>query len=121
MTYSLSKDTEVALRAQPVLITSNGLVTVEMTVRSDSPVTGLTPPASLTVNLTGGASAVQVGPPSPAGPLNLLANVEQTFTYTYDVSSSTTTGSVYFVGAPTALDNSFSSADIAFHLLFAMS
>jgi uncharacterized repeat protein (TIGR01451 family) len=90
----------------PLLVVGNNQpVTVTMTVSAEGSVSGLTPPASLSINADSGITAVLTNGPIPAGPVSLNGSVGSpdsiAFTYTYDVSAGTQPGDIAFSGKPT--------------------
>ncbi|MEY4941697.1 MAG: hypothetical protein RIQ93_3432, partial [Verrucomicrobiota bacterium] len=89
------------------LAKSGDVVTVTMVVANNtgSAVTGVAPPANLTVNnLEGfGATATRTTGPSPAGPVTIAANSSATFTYTYTIGGAITApDQLTFSGTPTS-------------------
>ncbi|MDD5705243.1 MAG: SdrD B-like domain-containing protein [Kiritimatiellae bacterium] len=90
--------TATRLSADTALLSGTRNVTITMTVLSDVSA-NVTPPTNLTVTTTGTASATKVSGPTPS--IGRADSVGYTFTYVYQVSSSTGIGSVRFSGAPT--------------------
>ena len=97
--------TTVTLSASPLLQAGSGPITVTMTVHADGNVTGVTPPADLSINVDSGITAVKSSGPAPAGPLNIPANGTVTFKYVYTATPGTLPGNISFAGKPpTATD-----------------
>ncbi|MFZ2521001.1 MAG: DNRLRE domain-containing protein, partial [Anaerolineae bacterium] len=63
--------TTLELHAEPLFLGGAGQIKVTMTASSAGTVSGVTPPASLTINATGGASAVLNSGPTPPGPVTI--------------------------------------------------
>ena len=91
--------TGTTLAADTALLTGTRNVTVTMMATSSVAAT-VTPPANLTLALTGGATATKVGGPTPATDIADAAGA--VFTWVYQVTAGTSPGSVRFSGAPSA-------------------
>ena len=104
-TVSTLPQTTLDLHAEPLFLGGSGQVKVTMTASSGGTVTGVTPPASLTINAIGGASAVLNSGPTPAGPVTISPGSPASFVYIYDVTPGSLPGTLSFTGRPAPTNN----------------
>ncbi|MGB4805832.1 MAG: SdrD B-like domain-containing protein, partial [Anaerolineae bacterium] len=97
--------TTLELHAEPLFLGGAGQIKVTMTASSAGTVSGVTPPASLTINATGGASAVLNSGPTPPGPVTISPGSPASFVYIYDVTPGSLPGSLSFTGKPAPAAN----------------
>jgi len=97
--------TTLALHAEPLFLGGVGQIKVTMTASTAGTVTGVTPPAGLTINATGGASAVLNSGPTPAGPVTISAGSPASFVYIYNITPGSLPGTISFTGKPVPANN----------------
>jgi uncharacterized repeat protein (TIGR01451 family) len=102
--------TTTTLTTNDRVISGTSQVTVTMTTVATGNVNAVSLPTNLGVNISGTATATKVSGPSPAGPVNLAANVPQTFTWVYSVAAGTEPSDVSFSGTPTSANAPFVNA-----------
>ena len=92
----------------PSMISGTSAVQVIMTLKSSTLLTNVTPHAALTSVVSGGVTATLLGGPTPAS--SPVHTNPVSFTYVYQVTAGSTTGSLAFIGGATASDGSFANA-----------
>jgi uncharacterized repeat protein (TIGR01451 family) len=108
MNYTLqSQRGTISLWAHPLLTCQSGQIKINMTVNAMQSML-VTPPATLTVTSTNGATATYVSGPSPAS-ATIPANTSYNFTYVYNINPGTNPGSITFTGKPTSTGYSFTN------------
>ncbi len=101
--------TGTALAAFPLLLSGNGQITVTMVVTAGAVVSNVTPPASLTITGTNGATATLASGPTPSAGQTVSPTNPVTFTYVFDAVQGFNIGDIRFSGAPTATNASFAA------------
>ncbi len=108
-TPSTNPQTTTTLKAEPLYRNGVGQVKVTMTVAvASGSISGVTPPASLTVDASG-ATATLVTPPSLT-PVTITPASPATFVYIYNVTPGTLPGTVRWTGRPSLPASTFATA-----------
>jgi len=103
--YTIASNITVnTLSAQPLIITSNGQITVTMDVNVPGVHTNVdvTPPVALGVVSNNLGGLTLLSGPTPSGPVTLTAGGQTNFTWKYDVTAGDMPGYVGFYGTPTS-------------------
>ena len=99
--------TNVSIWAHPLLTCESGKIKINMTVNATESIL-VTPPATLTITGTNGATATYFSGPSPAS-ATIPANTNYNFTYVYNILPGANPGSVTFTGKPTSASATFAN------------